>query len=88
MALGMEALLVPLQLEQHALPHLGSTRCTQMALRLHSGAIEWHSVALRWHSDGTHLISEAIEEFLRRAQRAPPHPDDYVARAPARALCR
>jgi hypothetical protein len=31
-ALGMEALLIPLQLELHALPHLGSARCTQIAL--------------------------------------------------------
>ena len=50
MALGMEALLIPLQLELHALPHLGSARCTQMALRWHSDGTQ---MALRWHSDCT-----------------------------------
>ena len=52
MALGMEALLVPLQLELHALPHLGSARCTQTALRLHSDCAQ---TALRLHSDCTQI---------------------------------
>ena len=51
-ALGMEALLVPLQLELHALPHLGAARCTQIALRLHSDCTQ---IALRLHSDCTRI---------------------------------